>query len=297
MPKFQKGFPKNALDHFDPASDEAFRRQHPIGYGILVAFGIGGLVLPLILLILVTEVWFPAPNSGFLFLAMIGCFIMGIGFFNIAAAWIGQYLGHWLTVGSFLFGGTLVAISLMIIYVPDIYAFFDETAVSYYFASMLFLALPPIYYASFRLAVDSWLRRKKISKSRMKKLKKGKQNYWWYKALHEEVGLGMIYPLNKLFTILYPIELCLSLLLGWIRSFAPVISFLYAIISLLLAGMTLFSSVQHNIDEYGAPIVILRRTKRNGFDSSILDLAMAAFPLGAAYAHILMMLDIFGISR
>lgn len=292
MPKFQKGFPKNAGSYFNPTSDEEFKRKHPIGYGVLVGCGIGGLILPLIILILVTSVFFPAPNSGFLFLAMVGCFIIGIGIFNIVAAWIGQYLGHWVTLGCFLLGGLLVAISCFIIYTPDIYALFDEEMVSFYFMSMLFLALPPIFYMMFRFAIESWLRRKKISKSRIKKLKTGKRNYWWYEAIHEQYNMGLLYGLNKFLTVSYPITLGISILLGWLRAMAPFISGLYALISITVAVMTLFASVQKNLDEYGVPFVILRQSKNKRMDSIIFDLATAAFPLSAAYAHIVMMVGI-----
>lgn len=295
-PGFKK-FPKNAIRYFDPASDEAFKKKHPIGYGILAACSIGVLVLPLIILLLVTELWYPAPNSGFLVLAIAGCFIIGVGLFNIVAAWIGQYLGHWVTVGCFLLGGAFVSISLVILYNPDVYALFDELMVAYYFTTMLFIALPPIFYLFFRLAVESWLRRKRISKNRIKNLKKGKKNFWWYEALHEEVNLGLIYYANKLVTILYPINLVLALTLGWLRFMTPVITGLYVIISVLSAGMSLFASFQNNIEEYGTPIVILRRTKNQGFTSSLFDLAMAAFPLLAGYAHLLAMLDALQIPR
>lgn len=288
VPKFQKNFPKNAGHFFYPASDTDFKRKHPIGYGILVCCGIGGLVLPLFILILITSVIAPAPNSGFLFLAMVGCFIIGIGIFNIVAAWIGQYLGHAVTLGCFLLGGLLVAISCVIIYNPDIYTLFDEEMVSYYFFSLMLLALPPIFYLMFRFAIDSWLRRKKISRSKIKKLKAGKRNYWWYEEIHRQYNMGLLYHLNKFLTISYPITLGLSILLGWLRPVAPLISGLYAIVSLAVAAMSLFTSVQNNLEEYGVPIVLLAQSKSKRIDSILFDLAIAAFPLLAAYTHILL---------
>ena len=123
MPKFQKELPKDAHRFFDPAYDEEFRKQHPIQYGILVACGIGALVLPMILLILLTSVWQPAPNSGFLLLGMLGCFIIGVGLFNIVAAFIGQYLGHWVSATCFLLGGGILSVYLVIVYTP-LFCFF-----------------------------------------------------------------------------------------------------------------------------------------------------------------------------
>lgn len=285
------------MQYLNSASDEAFKKKHPIGYGVLVACGLGALVLPMIILLLVTAIWFPAPNSGFLLLAMVGCFIIGIGLFNIVAAWLDQYLGHKVTIGCFLVGGILVLISCVIMYIPEVYALFDEQIVSYYFFTMLFLALPPVFYLPFRLAVDSWLRRKRIGKNRIKKLKKGMMNFWWYEALHKECNLGLIYHLNKLVTIVYVFDLVLALTLGWIRFMVPVVSGMYAVVSILMSILSLFSSVQENMDAYGTPIVILRQTRNRGYTSSLLDIAMAAFPLMAGYASILMMLDVLGIPR
>ena len=285
------------MQYLNSASDEAFKKKHPIGYGVLVACGLGALVLPMIILLLVTAIWFPAPDSGFLLLAMVGCFIIGIGLFNIVAAWLDQYLGHKVTIGCFLVGGILVLISCVIMYIPEVYALFDEQIVSYYFFTMLFLALPPVFYLPFRLAVDSWLRRKRIDKNRIKKLKKGMMNFWWYEALHKECNLGLIYHLNKLVTIVYVFDLVLALTLGWIRFMVPVVSGMYAVVSILMSILSLFSSVQENMDAYGTPIVILRQTRNRGYTSSLLDIAIAAFPLMAGYASILMMLDVMGIPR
>lgn len=294
MPKFQKEFPKNAIQFFHHSSDEAFKKAHPVGYFILVCCGIIALLLPLIVLILITEIWFPAPNSGFYLPAMAGAFIMGIGLFNIVAAWINQYLGHWVTIGSLLTGGSIVSASLFILYTPGVYALFDERMVTYYFVSLLIGCLPPLFYIMFRKAVDSWLRRKSISKTKIKQLKKGYRNYWWYDALHKEVGLGLIHPMNKLFTILYPTFLILTLTLGWLRFMTPVISGMFAVISIIQSGMILFSTVQYNLHDYGKPFVILRRTETNRLTSFVSDFTLAAFPLLVAYIHIIVMLEAIG---
>lgn len=296
MPKFQKEFPKNAKQYVDPSFDEAYKKKHPVGYWILVACGIGVLILPLIIWILVTGIWYPAPNSGFSVMAIAGCFIIGIGFFNIVAAFIGQYLGHWVTAGCLFLGSVLVSISLFIMYKPNVYALFDEYMVTYYFVTILFLVVLLIFYVSFRYGVDSWLRNKRVAKGTIKKLKKGKKNFWWYEALNATVGMGLIYHINKLFTILYLLELALALLFGWLRFMVPVITVLYVVISIIIAVMLLFSAVQKNIDAYGTPVILLRRNERGGFDSSILDLGLMVFPLGIAYAHILVMLDAIKLS-
>ena len=222
---------------------------------------------------------------------MAGCFIVGIGLFNIVAAWIGQYLGHWVTLGCLLLGGALIAISCTIIYTPSIYVLFDEDVTSYYFMSLLFFTLPPIFYIMFRFAINSWLKRKRIGKSSLKKLKQGKRNYWWYEAIHAEYNMGLLYHLNKFLTIFYPVSLSLTIFLGWLPPIAPLISGIYALISLTIAAMSLFSSIQNNLDKYGVPIVILRQGKNKEIDSIIFDITLAAFPLAAAYVQFMMMIE------
>ncbi len=158
---------------------------------------------------------------------------------------------------------------------------------AFYFVTLLFLLVPPIFYVVFRYSVESRLRSRRISKTRIRKLKKGKRNFWWYESLHKELNLGWLYFLNKFFTVVYLLTLILSVTLGWCRFMAPVIAVLYALVSLAVGVMTLFSSVQGNMENYGTPIVLLRRTENRGFTSSVLDLMIAGFPLWVSYAHII----------
>ena len=66
----------------------------------------------------------------------------------------------------------------------------------------------------------------------------------------------------------------------------PVITVLYALVGLSNGIMNLFSAIQSNMENYGTPIVLLRRTPYRGFTSSVLDLVLALFPLVVSYAHI-----------
>lgn len=43
----------------------------------------------------------------------VGAFIVGIGLFNIVAAALKQYLGHFVTLGCFLLGGLLMAAGVL----------------------------------------------------------------------------------------------------------------------------------------------------------------------------------------
>ena len=101
--------PKGSSAYFSAASDYEFKEKHPIGYGFLVLLGIVALMLPVILYLV-----FVIPydiNSAWMMLGWVGAFIVGIGFFNFVAIIIKQYLGHWVSIISFLVGSIMMLIS------------------------------------------------------------------------------------------------------------------------------------------------------------------------------------------
>ena len=103
--------PKGSAAFFLMSSDADFKRAHPVGYVFLVALGIVALLLPYCVYALYTLIVLSAA-SGWLILGGVGAFIIGIGLFNFVAIIIKQYLGHWVSILSFLIGGILVAVSL-----------------------------------------------------------------------------------------------------------------------------------------------------------------------------------------
>ncbi len=115
-PKFQKKAPKNKWEYFSREADETFKLLHPIGYKVLCFVGITVLMLPVFIYIAYTYYFNPAPNEWALMLGFVGSFTIGIGFFNIVAAWIHQYLGHLLTFVCFIGGSALTVISLFLLY-------------------------------------------------------------------------------------------------------------------------------------------------------------------------------------
>lgn len=103
--------PKGSSAYFHSASDDAFKRKHPIGYGFLVLLGIAALLLPVVLYLVF--VILQGANSPWIMLGWVGAFIVGIGLFNFVAIIIKQYLGHLVSVISFVIGGVLIWISLL----------------------------------------------------------------------------------------------------------------------------------------------------------------------------------------
>lgn len=115
-PKFQKKAPKNKWEFFSAQSDESFKALHPKGYYILCAVGGIALLLPMWLYLIYILAINPAPNEWTLAIGWVGTFIIGIGLFNIVAAWIHQYLGHFLTFICIFGGSALTALSLFLLY-------------------------------------------------------------------------------------------------------------------------------------------------------------------------------------
>lgn len=103
--------PTGAAAFFSAASDQEFKQQHPIGYFFLSLLGIAALCTPLVLYASYTI--YADYNSGWMLLGLAGAFIFGIGLFNFVAILIKQYLGHLVSLLSFLIGGLMVAVSLL----------------------------------------------------------------------------------------------------------------------------------------------------------------------------------------
>ena len=99
--------PKDWKHYFDPSSDDEFKAAHPVGYFFFVMLSIIALFLPCILFGNVVGHacgW----ENGWIMLGCFGGFVFGIGLFNYAAIIVKQFLGHWVSIISFLIGGTMM---------------------------------------------------------------------------------------------------------------------------------------------------------------------------------------------
>ena len=112
-PVFYWAFPRgNAAYWATPYSDVSFQAAHPRLYVMLVVIGIFVLLLPAVAFVVLAGLVLPgAMDNGWVMLGFAGGFVAGIGLFNLVAAWMHQYLGHWFTLGGLLLGGILMAIS------------------------------------------------------------------------------------------------------------------------------------------------------------------------------------------
>ena len=105
--------PKGYKYYFDASSDDVFKKKHPIGYYFLVALGIFVLLMPAIVFSIVAGILLKS-DSGWMLLGAAGGLVFGIGLFNFVAIIIKQYLGHWVSIISFLVGGIMMLISWLI---------------------------------------------------------------------------------------------------------------------------------------------------------------------------------------
>ena len=102
---------------------------------------------------------------------------------------------------------------------------------------LVFLIYMPLHYLFFRMTVAASLRAGKMSHTAIKKVMKGKRNFWFYEELHRTHGLGNMYWLNKWFLCLYPAVLILHLALGWMKRLTIFTALLTCVVLLLAAGM------------------------------------------------------------
>ena len=103
--------PENKISRYQllPIYSELPKEDHPVGYVFLVVFGIAVFMTPMLLFGWVT--WEEEEN-GWLLLGLVGSMIFGVGLFNFVAILINQYLGHLVSLLSFLIGGVLIWVSL-----------------------------------------------------------------------------------------------------------------------------------------------------------------------------------------
>ena len=104
--------PKGASYYFDVSSDDEFKARHPFGYFFLVLLGLVAMLAPLVLYVVYVISTFGDEGQWPHILGFVGSLIIGIGLFNFVAIIIKQYLGHLVSILSFLIGGILVSISI-----------------------------------------------------------------------------------------------------------------------------------------------------------------------------------------
>jgi len=294
-PRFNKRASKNSWTYFLPNADDEFKAMHPRAYFWIRILGVLALFVPQICYVAMMFFVFFTEHceNCFVLVGYIGSFMVGIGLFNLVAAFVHQYLGHKLTAICIGGGGLLVAVSLFAVFNPQILPSMDMDIFMHYILSLVWLPLLAGYYYLFRCGVTKLLESKKIRRSMLNKLKKGAKNFWWYEALHAEYNLGVIYYLNKVFTIAFAVLSFSMVTFGFIKFMLIPNMVLYVILCVLSSAMSVFASVQHNMDKYGKPFVLLENSGY-GFrhaDSVVHDILRAAVVLLLAWVEYKVVMD------
>lgn len=232
---------------------------------VIAFLRVSALLFPLPLYLLFTVFLFPAPNSGFFVLGIVGAFAIGLGLMNIAGLYDDTYFGHAITGIALGVGSLLILVSSFIMYIPSIYSEFDERYVTLYYLLWIAQVVCAIWYMFFRKGVQQSLRGKGISKTAIEKALKGCRNFWWYEAIQSEFNIGWIYHLNKAFTILLPVTCVTHLLFGWMKIVSLVVAVGCCVLCLICEPMWMLShsSSKHlntpeaKKNKYASPIALI----------------------------------------
>lgn len=143
----------------------------------------------------------------------------------------------------------------------------------FYFLSIVILFYNLLLYASFRSGIYDYLRSAKMSKSNIRKKRKGFKNYWLYQSIHKERPLGVLYGLNYLFFIVTVLYSVLALALGFLKAFQPFLFGLSILLCWIEIPSTVIASVHRCNEEFGKPFVWLAKRKAlGGYHSSLTDM-------------------------
>ncbi len=156
---------------------------------------------------------------------------------------------------------------------------------SFFGINVLYFLISVFAYFFFRMGVSAYCEVKKMSRSFVKKHTKGYTNYWLYRELHRERGLGILYPVNYLFLGGLGIFF-VGMLFSWISWLEYPVLVLGLLLGLVEAVALFLSLAYGNLREYGQYFVLLRRTRTRGF-SSVLDWLGCLIPSAAYLAMFL----------
>ena len=104
--------PSNASFFFDPSSDDDFRTKHPVGYVFLVILGLIVFITPMIIYGIYVIANYGNESNLWFLLGLFGSISIGVSLFNFVAIIINQYMGHLVSIITFLLGILLILISL-----------------------------------------------------------------------------------------------------------------------------------------------------------------------------------------
>ena len=143
----------------------------------------------------------------------------------------------------------------------------------FYFYCIVIILYNILLYCIFRSGIYDYLRLSKMSKSNIKKNRKGFKNYWLYQTINKQTPLGILYRLNYVFLTFTAIFTVLAIAVGFIKMFRPIVFLCSILLCLIEVPSTILASIYSNKMEYGKAFVFLAKRKYvRGYCSSLIDM-------------------------
>ena len=151
----------------------------------------------------------------------------------------------------------------------------------FYFFMIVIAFYNLLLYAIFRSGIYSYLRLSKMSKTYIKKNRKGFINYWLYYSINKQNSLGILYGLNLTFFIATVAFIIFTITVGYIRALQPILIAFSIVLCVIEIPCMIIASIHSNNEDYGKPFVFLAKRKHiGGYASSLIEWlswAMTAF--------------------
>ena len=142
----------------------------------------------------------------------------------------------------------------------------------FYFLMIVIALYNLLLYASFRSSIYSYLRLSKMSKSNIKKNRKGVINYWLYYSINKQQSLGILYGLNLIFLIATFTFMVFAITLGFIEALQSILIVFSIVLCTIEIPCMIISSIHSNIKDYGKLFIFLAKRKHmRGYTSSLIE--------------------------
>ena len=142
----------------------------------------------------------------------------------------------------------------------------------FYFFMIVIAFYNLLLYAIFRGGIYSYLRLSKMSKSNIKKNRKGFINYWLYHSINKQTSLGFLYGLNLTFLIMTVTFMFFAIALGYIKEIQQLLLAFSVLLCIVEIPCVIIASIHSNSENYGKPFVFLEKRKHmRGYTSSLID--------------------------
>ena len=142
----------------------------------------------------------------------------------------------------------------------------------FYFFMVVIAFYNLLLYSIFRGGIYSYLRLSKMSKTYIKKNRKGFINYWLYHSINKQNSLGILYGLNLAFFIATISFMLFAITLGYIRGLKLILLAFSVVLCVIEIPCVIIADIHEKKANYGKPFVFLAKRKHvRGYTSSLLD--------------------------